>query len=237
MENTLLHGKWAPITFSVGFLETNIGSACDALIEWRKKIYSSIEVKTMKANLENAFLSFEGLINPPKQELLISTKSDWVAYFDNGMNGTDPFGPISYLSEIEHIRGLTITAVPHTLDDDYGKESGTYGSWQFELFSSNRRDFLNIERSIGLTYDGGRWVFVNEGEILDFEDQNAYRRRNVRSRFGFEILISYCKSLGLDINNSSFYGDDCCIISIKDTLKHETELVEIHEVQKKLGLK
>src|SRR5215813_7034987 len=112
---TLLDNKLAPLTFSLGFLELPFQTVVDAYVWWHKTLNLPVAVNPIVLPLEQALLKLEPLITPHMKRLLLSTQSAWTAYFDNGIDGGDPFTPIGYLSQHLQCRGLNVTCVPHTM--------------------------------------------------------------------------------------------------------------------------
>src|SRR5215510_2421334 len=112
---TLLDNKLAPLTFSFGFLEMPFQTVVDAYVEWHKELNLSVVISPIELPLEQALLELEPLITPHTKRLLMATQSVWTAYFDNGINGGDPFPPISYLSQRLRCKGLAVTCQPHTM--------------------------------------------------------------------------------------------------------------------------
>ena len=51
----------------------------------------------MNGDLQDLLGRLNPLTAPPTVILWVATKSNWTAYFDNFVNGSDPFPPISYL--------------------------------------------------------------------------------------------------------------------------------------------
>ncbi len=51
----------------------------------------------------------------------------------------------------------------------------------------------------------GKWVFYEGGELQPFEDDNNYKKRIIRQRLNSKILVEYCKGLGLEVNNNTFW--------------------------------
>ena len=61
--------------------------------------------------------------------------------------------------------------------------------------------------SSGAVNDGGKWVFIDEGNPLSFEDIDRYSAKKIADRFDSKMLESYCQALGIDPYNEQFYGN------------------------------
>lgn len=192
-------------------------------------------VNPIELPLEQSLLKMEPLTTPHRKRLLISTQSIWTAYFDNGINGGDPFTPIGYLSQQLRCRGLAVTCVPHTLVNDSKDARGTYGAVQFRLFAPEPRDFLNIERSIVAMNDGGKWIFETSGSAQLFERVERYKAKRIRDRFTDELLEEYCQALGIKLFDSDFYGPAGVLIEILDPIPAGQTVLTLTDARRRLG--
>jgi hypothetical protein len=232
----LLNNSLAPLTFSFGFLELPFQTVVDAYIWWQKELNSSIAITPIELPLEQALLKMEPLITPPTKELLMSTQSAWTAYFDNGINGGDPFTPIGYLSQRLHCRGLAVACVPQTLTGEGKGKRGTYGAVQFQLFAPEPREFLNVERSIVAMNDGGKWIFRMMGSVQPFEKIENYKARRIRDRFTDELLEEYCQALGVRLFDAEFYGLNGLLIEIVDFASKKHTEFTLADARRRLGI-
>ncbi len=194
----LLENKFAPTTFCIGFLEADIGSVSDTDLTWRKSI-GRYHQKVCEGDIEALLTELEPLSGPLTRYLWVSTSARWTAYFDNFINGSDPFGPISYLSKEIGCRGLVVSCSPEV-------EGHSYGQTRFDLYGQQPVDFLNCSRSIASTNDGGRWSWEVSGDILDFEEPDNYGRRDIKNRLTMDMISRYCSAVGVELFNDEFYG-------------------------------
>jgi hypothetical protein len=81
-----------------------------------------------------------------------------------------------------------------------------YGAVMFTIYSSQKTDWLNRERSVGVMNDGGVWKFWAEGRVQPFEELERYGSRRLRDRFTYDMLNRYCLALGLCPFDETFYG-------------------------------
>lgn len=199
----LLNNEFAPITFKIGLLNCSYGRALEAFVDWRRRVHKVVEFEEEESPLERKLASLQPLEPVPGRQLMVSTKSDdWVAFFNNGSRGSDPVSIVGHLSQELTCRGLIATAVP----DTYSHGKGLYGSVQFELFAPHRTEFLNYERTVSASNDGGKWVFGAVGAVQPFEETESYSNRRVRDRFTPDMLRRYCHALGVYIDSYEFYG-------------------------------
>jgi hypothetical protein len=145
------------------------------------------------------------------RQLFVETRSKWTAYFDCGIDGGDPTSVVGYLSRTLRCRGVTALAQPHTIEQFKGR-CGRYGGVQFQLFGPNETDFLNYVRTVYAQHDGSRWVFGVSGTPQPYEAPESYKARRIPDRFTSEMLESYCRALGIELFDLSFYGPRAVLI-------------------------
>jgi hypothetical protein len=232
----LLEGRFAPLTFKIGFLECSLDVVSEAYLRWTQPQFKEVVREAVAGGLEDALHLLEPLTTPPRREVLLTTDSRWTAYFDNGVHGCDPFTPISYLSEQLGCRGLIATCIPHTLKTETGKGKGTYGAIQFELLGPVQKEFLNYERSISVAYEGGKWHFDATGTIQPYEEVSQYAARRIVDRFTPEMLERYCQALGVRLMDESFYTGPGTLILIRDSLPGGSREFTLAEARREIAL-
>ncbi|HEV2864844.1 MAG TPA: hypothetical protein VGX48_27875 [Pyrinomonadaceae bacterium] len=206
----LLDDRLAPITSEIGFLKADCSVAARAFMEWQTPIQQrrgvSLSRRPVSGSLEDVLQTLLPLTSvEARRYLFIPTASPWVAYLDNGHQGTDAMSAVSYLAKRIGCEGLRVVAVPDTIVSDWGDAPGRYGATMLELYGPHDTHFLNYVRSIGVANDGGKWVFTQGGNPLPFEDLSRYKVREVRRRFTFEDLRYYLEQLGLSAFDEYFY--------------------------------
>ena len=231
---TLLNNEFAPLTFSWGFLEAPLDSILPMFVDWRRSHSRGVKVMEVSGSLTDALCQLQPLLGPPTRELLFSTRSKWVAYFDNGASGGDPFPPISYLSEHIECRGVTVTCIPNHTESN---ELRVFGAILFSLFAPKPTQFLNVVRSVGVANDGGRWRFVSQGDVQAFERPEAYLAKKVQDRFTSELLEEYCQAVGIDPFKPDYYGPAGNVLAIAPPAETTSDkFFTLKEAQQRLGL-
>ena len=200
----LLTNKFAPTTFIIGFLERDLERIVNVDTNWRSTI-GRFGFRPVSGGLSTMLRELEPLSGPVKRALWVETKSGWTAYFDNSINGSDPYGPISYISGLLSCRGVTISCCP----DIKGQ---AYGQTRFDLWGQEPVDAFNCTRSVGATHDGDRWSWDVVGESLPFERVETYSRKRIKDRFPPELANEYCLSLGVNPYAESFYGESGVLV-------------------------
>lgn len=220
---TLLDDRFAPITYSWGFLDAPFQRVVDETVSWQKSIFLRVETLALEGSLSGCLVHLEPLITPPRKKLLLRTKSNWVPYFDNGVNGGDPSSFVGYMSERLRCRGLAVTCIPNT-------------AVRFELYSPEKRDWLNLERSIAAVNDYGKWTFRTTGSVQPFEKTEQYKAKAVKDRFTAELSEEYCAALGIRLSDQDFYGPTGLLINICDPLPSSSIPISLAEARKRIGL-
>jgi hypothetical protein len=87
-------------------------------------------------------------------------------------------------------RGIVAVCVPNTLNEETGTKKGLYVAVQFQMFVPHRTDFLNLQRTVAVTNDGGRWRFDANGAVQPFEETERYKP-------GFPRLTSQAEVIDL----------------------------------------
>jgi len=211
----LLDNRFAPLTFTWGFVESPFSQFSEAFIQWQDKLDAKFgtrtERKNFRAPLSESLLALEPLTTPLDRYLLTETRSGWSAIFANGLRVNDVYSPVSYLPTVLGCRGLEIACVPdrsHCADKD-GLQ--IYGAVKFALYGPNKTDWLNRIRSVSVTNDVGGWEFAAQGEAQPYEQIENYRKQKIVDRFTPEMLESYCGALGIELFNPDFYGERCLL--------------------------
>jgi hypothetical protein len=229
---TLLDERFAPITSQIGFLETSVDEAQQALEDWRGELYDHVASAALDA-FPDALRHLEPLTAAGRPREILVPVGRWTAYFDNSLRGTDALSAIGHLSRRMQCQGLAVTTVPHTLD---GRGTGRAGAVQFELFGPLATEFLNYVRTVAVTFDGSRWVFTATGTPQAFEETGAYQARRTRDRFTSEMLERYCKALGIDVFDPEAYGPEAFLLESAVPLPADGLVMSLKQAQEALHI-
>lgn len=202
----LFDERLAPVTSEFGFVECDAGRVAARYQEWEESVLRQRGVKVtsrpIAGTLEQMLLQLQPLTSvEPRRFEFVTSHSPWVAYFDNGWQGSDLAG-LKFIAKELGCRALRVAAVPDSLGtraDRYATE-GRFGAFIFALYGPH-------PRSVCVVNDGGKWVFEAYGEPLPFEDIQAYSRKRIRDRFDLAMLTAYLGALGIRAFDPDFYGD------------------------------
>lgn len=194
----------APVTFSIGFLEAECNAVAQAFHAWSTPLFRSVDVQRITGDLSSLVSQLEPLTAPPQRSLLIPTRSQWTAYLDNFINGTDAFGPVSHLAQVLNCRAVVLTCVP-TPSEAIFPSRAMFEAVQFEIYGPGTNDPLGCVRSISVARDAGRLRFDASGLAQPFEDVERYNRRAVDERFTPAMLERYAIALEIAPFDEAFY--------------------------------
>lgn len=232
---TLLQDRFAPTTSAIGLLELPLAEAQEALAGWRKVLHGAVRVTRVTGQLPQLLGHLEpltGAVRP--RELVVATQNPrWTAYFDCGVDGSDPEPVIAHLSRTVGCQGLVVSAVPHTIGT--GLESpGRHGAVQFYLFGPLKTEFLNYVRTISSVHDG-RWRFDVNGTVQDFEEIESYEKRRIRDRFTSDMLVRYCAALSARPLDEDFYAAEGTLVESAVSAPSTASLT-LTEAQRQWGI-
>ena len=232
---SLLGERFAPITSSIGFLEKPLDETAQGLEDWRRSLVSEVNVAHASEGFPEVLRRLAPLTSGARPRELVVAAGEWTAYFDNSLRGTDAVSAIGYLSRKLQCQGLAIRVKPHTIGLP-GVTRGRAGSVQFELFGPIKTTFLNYVRTVGVTFDGGKWVFEANGTEQPFEEHDTYRARRVRDRFTSEMLGRYCEAMSLDVFNADAYGPQAVFIESEVPMPANGVVMTLAEAQEWLEI-
>jgi hypothetical protein len=202
----LLDNTLAPLTFEWGFIEAPLDTVSAGYRRWQRKILHRVRVAQFNLPLADALKQLDPLDRGSARVLFISTRSSWTACFDNGVRGGNPATFAGELAQQLKCRGVAVGCIPNTLSRHDAAKPGTWGGLKFTLFAPEKRDFLNIERSVSIINDVGGWEFNSIGAVQPFEHVDRYAARRIADRLTSGMLEEYCRALGIDLFDQNFYG-------------------------------
>lgn len=201
-----LSDKLFPIGSEIGFLKCDVDIAVKYFINWQNQIQRDrkleFTVQPLQADsTESVLLKLLPLTNVERRRMIfIDCKNGWTAYVDNGWRGSDVYSVVSFLSETIGCSGVRSCYIPHTPNIEQ------YGTVIFELYSAERTDFINILRSVAVSFDGYKWSFSSAGELLDFESSSNFESKLIKNKFTRDMLKQYLGELGIDAFDESFFN-------------------------------
>lgn len=195
----MLLEQWSPVTSDFGFIQSPVEAAVREFVAWQVSTGTECSSRAM-TSLAEALASLPPLSQQKRRALFVPTRSGWTAYFQSGIDGSDPFPAMSYLA---HRLGVLAMRVCSTLRDS------TWPATVWEVYAPENQGGVPpcyYRRSIGVMNDGGRRVFEQSGEPFAFEHLEYYERRKKPERFTRELLAEYLTHFDLLPFDDDFFS-------------------------------
>jgi hypothetical protein len=201
--------KWNPVTGDFGLIQAPLNRVLVELQNWHNSSGIEYSHTEITSSLGEAFESLLPLANSKMRRLFVPTRSDWIACFQNGIQGSDPFPAMSYLA---NRMGVVAMRVCSTAD------MAKYPAVIWEVYapeSLGGEPPLGYRRSISAMNDGGRWIFDESGERFPFEQVDRYEERRKRDRFTREMLGDYLRVFGIELFSDDFFRVDAASPAVR----------------------
>jgi hypothetical protein len=130
----------------------------------------------------------------------VATSTDeWTAVFTQGSD----IGTANVVGARLDCLNIRTSHEPHVTRD---RKIVSYGSTALWIHSGARHI-----RSIQASYQS-RWEWTLFGDPQPFENLDGYKAKKIPDRFTIESLNEYCVALGIERDNSAFYGSNGLLI-------------------------
>jgi hypothetical protein len=216
-------GLW-PVGWSVGFIEAPLSTVSDAVEKWEP--FSGTGLAYPDDDLGQLLQRLLPLEADYRRRLLVATSGAWTAYFDNELQGGDPFPWASHLSQALGCRGVTATHVP--------VEQYPYPTTSLEIFSPDGEPPLMYLRTVHAgIYDEGRWRFEAWGKVQPFERPDLYKARRVRERLTRDTLLEYLEAMGITADRADWYGGG--VLYEEDAALDPARVLTLEEARQEYG--
>ena len=204
-----LYYKYQPVTWWIGVIEADPKDVA-RIIQPRyipDDVLRGIRQET--GFIDDALASMEPL-GPPDKFLLMKTCKGHTVLFVNGFFSGVVELPTWNAGKHLDVSAYTVHNIPNTISPDH--RSGAYGARTIEF--RTRQTPFNKEPEFGvhLVNDAGKWHFDRFGAKRPFEDEKAYRSYRKTDRFTVEMLVKYCRELGIPVYDRDFYSNSWVLI-------------------------
>lgn len=190
--------KWHPVTHDFGLIQAPIERVLAELLNWHGSLGTKYERTEIASSLADALGSLLPLAQSKMRRLFVATRSDWVACFQNGIQGSDPFPAMSYLANRMGVLAMRVCCTP---------DRAKYPATIWEVYAPESLGGcppLGYRRSLAAANDGARWVFEESGERYPFEQIERYAERRKQDRFTREMLCDYLRHFGAELITDEF---------------------------------
>lgn len=193
--------RWHPITHDFGLIQAPLQEVVRQYCAWHASLGRDYRRRELTAGLESAFSALPPLSMNLQRKLFLATDSDWTAFFQNGIQGSDPFPPMRQLSERLGVLAMRVCRTPLGFQ---------YPAVIWEIYAPTHLggDRNGCGRTLYVSNDGGRWVFGQSGAPYPFEQTARYAERRKRDRFPPELLAEYLLHFGIRVDADDFYLAD-----------------------------
>ncbi len=211
----LLGNEWAPVTTRMGFINLPLDESAH---EWRvwaqgRPAEWATEVRVTKLNgtLPERLEKVLPLDWGYRWLLLETTNPVWTAVVDNSRGGSNLHSALYYhFADAQGITTIEVEDEPRSMkrfDDEPGR--GRWGSRHLSVHDKDGlKRYLSLRNSVP-------WQFSENGEPYDFEDTSKYEEPKTTDRFTHEMLVDYCRNLGLEPFEDDFYVPTGCAVLIE----------------------
>jgi hypothetical protein len=97
-----------PVTHDFGLIKAPLENVVAELLAWHRSIGTHYERKEIATSLAAAFDALPPLSVGKQRKLFLQTSSDWTAYYQNGIQGSDPFPVTSELARNMGVLGMRV---------------------------------------------------------------------------------------------------------------------------------
>src|SRR5262245_57383107 len=101
-----LFERWHPVTSEIDFIRAPIEQVVTEDRKWAKSNGIQYERTEITSSFEDALRSLPPLSYMMPRQLFVPAKDGWVAFFRNGLQGADPFGPMSHLAQLMEVDSM-----------------------------------------------------------------------------------------------------------------------------------
>lgn len=179
--------RWSPVTDDFAIVNAPINRAVAAYAEWMKRLGHVFTTTPMDGGIDSALASLAPLSVSKTRKLFISAGADWTAFFQNGIDGSDPTAGGYQLSMELDVIGMRVCVTP---------EDNLWQAVMWEVYAPPRLggDEFSHRRALAAANDGGRWTFDSLGEPYQFEQLSRYVAPRKCDRFDRQMLYSYLRA-------------------------------------------
>src|SRR5216110_3234982 len=144
--------QWSPVTSDFGLIQSPVDTAVREFVAWQASTGTDCSLREV-TSLAEGLSSLPPLSAQKRRALFVPTKNGWTAYFQSGIDGSDPFPAMSYLAPRLGVVAMRICST---------RRDAPWPATAWEVYAPEDQGGeppLCCRRSICAMNDGGRWVF------------------------------------------------------------------------------
>ena len=205
-----LYRNYQPVTWNIGVIEAAPEDVARVIqpLYIPNDVLRDIRHETL--SIDEGLAGMEPLGRLSKF-LLIETKDGRTGLFGNSLNPGGIELPTWYAADSLGVPSSHyVCNAPNTISKD--QMSGSWGARMVEFRTPEHPYNQEPTFGVNLVNDAGRWHFYRFGEKQPFENEKAYKARRKPDRFTVEMLVKYCRALGIPVYDRDWYSNNVIII-------------------------
>jgi hypothetical protein len=194
-----LFEMWSPVTHDFGLIHASVDIVSARYLAWHLELGRRLEARS-----GSDFAASLGFLPPLSAEkrrcIFVSTRSGWTAFFQSGIQGSDPFPVMNHLTKLLDVDSMRICTTP---------PAAVHPACIWEVYAPESRGGvppLLYRRAVSVASEDGRWSFHASGQPFPFEELAAYSVRRKRDRFTPSMLRQYLAHFDLFPFEDDFFS-------------------------------
>ena len=225
-----LYYKYQPVTWDIGVIDAHPKAVVESIQPRYISNYELAGIYQVEKSIEEGLAAL-GPIGCPAKFLLVETVDGRSALFRNSSAGVVEL-PTWNASKDLGVSAYYVCNVPNTISRN--QRSGAYGARKIEYRTPDTPFNQEPKFGVHLVNDAGKWCFYRFGERQPFENEKAYKAYKKADRFTVDMLVTYCKELGIPVYDRNWYSDKAIIIERK--LRPDEKGISYAEARTKLRI-
>lgn len=183
--------RWHPVTHDMGLINASVETTVAEFLKWQSGIGTDFLRTDFTSGLERALEALPPLSSEKRRKLFIATENGWTAFFQSGIQGSDPFPVMSTLSKRLGVIAMRICST---------HASAKWPGNVWEVYAPEHlggKPPLGYLRSISAMNDGGKWSFNESGTPFPFEKTELYLLPRRSDRFNRSVFEEYLERFNL----------------------------------------
>jgi hypothetical protein len=233
----ILGNRFAPITFRIGFIQAGLDNVLEQYVRWNHIILRTVSKKPIDGALSQKLEGILPLDDMGQRLLFTSTKSSWVAIFDNGFRGGQTSNTVAVVSERLNTLGLMYEDVPNTFSKSNRAEAkGAWGLLALAGYGVTEHGIWGINRGLRLQNDVSGWEFHQKGKPWPFESVERYETRRTTRRIDRALMVSYLAEFGIRVYEDEFYYGPGVATNSRSLISPRAKRFELREIQRQMRI-
>ncbi|VEI13428.1 hypothetical protein [Trueperella bialowiezensis] len=233
-ETTLFGNRFYPVTEGIGFIAAGVNELADSFETWRRTWDGGGEEgRFFHGDFEQLLASMEPLDR--SQTAFVQTANpQWTAVFSNDSTaGQGSDGSVA----AKRLRCDYVQASIGFASENPATGFGAKAGW---LFYYTMPSFpYGVNMYVQVSDQGNhrvKWQFDHSAAFMPFEDLASYEKRRIVDRFSPQMVIDYCRAVGIDPYNEEFYSGPIFVVENSAAKKNvEPQSLSYAQAQDRVG--